>query len=68
MQARQLAMNFAFELELGSLGEIGGKFGGKDHTTVIWAKKQVANLCETNKVFENDYNNLKKEIYGTYGK
>jgi chromosomal replication initiator protein len=38
---RQVCMYFARELTEHSLGEIGGFFGGRDHTTVLHAHKLV---------------------------
>jgi chromosomal replication initiator protein len=34
-----------------SLEEIGGHFGGRDHTTVMHAVRTVSNRCETDESF-----------------
>ena len=44
---RQVAMALAKELTQLSLPEIGSNFGGRDHTTVLHACRQVAKLRET---------------------
>ena len=42
---RQIAMYLAKKLTSRSLPEIGRKFGGKDHTTVMHAVRKVDELC-----------------------
>ena len=44
---RQMAMALAKELTNHSLPEIGEAFGGKDHTTVLHACRQIKKLMET---------------------
>ena len=61
---RQLAMSFAKELTTLSLPQIGDKFGGRDHTTVIHAAKRVAELVGKDAKREEDYRNLERLFRG----
>lgn len=55
---RQVAMALAKELTNHSLPEIGGSFGGRDHTTVLHACRKVEELRESTREIGEDYNNL----------
>lgn len=55
---RQMAMALARELTKHSLPEIGGAFGGRDHTTVLHATAKVKALREVDSSMEEDYKNL----------
>jgi chromosomal replication initiator protein len=55
---RQVAMALAKELTQLSLPEIGSNFGGRDHTTVLHACRQVAKLRETHSDLNHDVNFL----------
>ena len=55
---RQVAMALAKELTNHSLPEIGDAFGGRDHTTVLHAKRKVAELLDSDGRIKEDYNNL----------
>ncbi|MCU0766327.1 MAG: chromosomal replication initiator protein DnaA [Gammaproteobacteria bacterium] len=55
---RQVAMALAKELTSHSLPEIGEAFGGKDHTTVLYATRKIKELRETDTRIEEDYGNL----------
>jgi chromosomal replication initiator protein len=55
---RQVAMALAKELTSHSLPEIGDAFGGKDHTTVLYATRKIAALRETDTRVQEDYGNL----------
>jgi len=55
---RQVAMALAKELTQLSLPEIGSNFGGRDHTTVLHACRQIAKLRETLPELNHDVNFL----------
>ena len=59
---RQVAMSLSKELTNHSLPEIGDAFGGRDHTTVLHACKQVNKLRHTSVDIEEDYNNLLRSL------
>ena len=45
-----------------SLPEIGRKFGGRDHTTVIHAVKKIEELKESHSKFDEDINLISQMI------
>lgn len=45
-----------------SLAKIGRRCGGKDHATVLHAKKTILNWTETNKEFKSKYNRLNEMV------
>ncbi len=51
---RQVAMYLAKQLTARSLPEIGRKFGGRDHTTVMHAVRKVDELRATDSSFSDD--------------
>lgn len=53
---RQIAMYLSKKLTTRSLPEIGRKFGGRDHTTVIHAIKKIEQLKSDNTKFDEDIN------------
>ena len=59
---RQIAMALAKELTNHSLPEIGNAFGGKDHTTVLYATRKVNELKETDSRIAEDYKNLLRTL------
>lgn len=59
---RQVAMTLAKELTNHSLPEIGEAFGGRDHTTVLYATRKIAELRETDHRVGEDYNNLLRTL------
>jgi len=65
---RQIAMYLSRELTNYSTNEIGSKFGGKDHTTVIYAHERIAKLAKDDLQFrvslEKIISNLKREFPG----
>jgi len=61
---RQVAMYLAKQLTSRSLPEIGRKFGGRDHTTVMHAVKKVEQLRETDATFAEDIDLLRRMLEG----
>ncbi|WP_456377758.1 chromosomal replication initiator protein DnaA [Thiolapillus sp.] len=59
---RQIAMALAKELTNHSLPEIGNAFGGKDHTTVLYATRKINELKETDNRISEDYRNLLRTL------
>ncbi len=59
---RQVAMYLAKHHTSRSLSEIGRKFGGKDHTTVIHAVRRIEKLIESDTELANDVSLLKQRI------
>ena len=59
---RQIAMSLAKELTNHSLPEIGNAFGGKDHTTVLYATRKVNELKESDSRIAEDYKNLLRTL------
>ncbi len=55
---RQMAMYLAKKLTPHSLPEIGRRFGGKDHTTVMYAVKRVESLLAEDIAFRKDMETL----------
>ncbi|WP_142849420.1 chromosomal replication initiator protein DnaA [Telmatospirillum sp. J64-1] len=61
---RQVAMYLSKQLTSRSLPEIGRKFGGRDHTTVMHAVKKVEELCQTDISFAEDVELLRRMLEG----
>jgi chromosomal replication initiator protein len=59
---RQVAMSLSKQLTQRSLPEIGRKFGGRDHTTVMHAVKKVEELCQTDAAFAEDVDLLRRML------
>jgi chromosomal replication initiator protein len=59
---RQIAMFLAKQLTTRSLPEIGRKFGGRDHTTVMHAVKKVEELCAADNGFAEDVDLLRRML------
>ncbi|MCW8983503.1 MAG: chromosomal replication initiator protein DnaA, partial [Gammaproteobacteria bacterium] len=59
---RQIAMALTKELTSHSLPEIGEAFGGRDHTTVLYACRKVNELRESDPMIDEDYDNLLRII------
>jgi chromosomal replication initiator protein len=61
-QPRQLCMWLARRHTRYSLEEIGGFFGGRDHTTVMHAVKAIEDRCETDKEFGGVVRTIEDQI------
>ncbi len=59
---RQVAMYLAKQLTSRSLPEIGRKFGGRDHTTVMHAVRKVDELREHDSAFAEDVELLRRML------
>ena len=59
---RQIAMTLAKDLTNHSLPEIGEAFGGRDHTTVLYATRKIAELKDSDKRIDEDYSNLLRSL------
>jgi chromosomal replication initiator protein len=59
---RQVAMYLAKQLTARSLPEIGRKFGGRDHTTVMHAVRKVEELCGSDQSFGEDVELLRRML------
>ena len=57
---RQVAMYLSKQLTTRSLPEIGRKFGGRDHTTVMHAVKRIEELREIDSALDEDIEHLKR--------
>ena len=60
--ARQVAMHVVREVTQMSTEAIGEEFGGRDHSTVVYALKQVQKMTEQNTHFKNTIDDLIKNI------
>jgi len=61
---RQVAMYLAKQLTPRSLPEIGRKFGGRDHTTVIHAVRKIEELSAYDPTFREDVELLRRLLQG----
>jgi chromosomal replication initiator protein len=59
---RQVAMFLARELTCRSLPDIGRRFGGRDHTTVLHACRRIEELCKSDPVFQQEVEFLRKVL------
>ncbi len=62
--ARQIAMYFCKELTETSLANIGAQIGGRDHSTVIHACKNIEKKVKADREFKLRINNMKSQISG----
>ncbi|PLX33377.1 MAG: chromosomal replication initiator protein DnaA [Hyphomicrobiales bacterium] len=61
---RQIAMFLAKELTTRSLPEIGRRFGGKDHTTVLYAVRRIRALMEDDRDLTRTVSILRQSLGG----
>ncbi|TVQ85508.1 MAG: chromosomal replication initiator protein DnaA [Micavibrio sp.] len=61
---RQIAMYLAKQLTARSLPEIGRKFGGRDHTTVMHAVRKVEELIEQDAQIAQDTDVIRRALTG----
>ncbi len=61
---RQVAMYLSKQLTARSLPEIGRKFGGRDHTTVMHAVRKIEELTEEDPSFAQDVDVIKRALTG----
>ena len=62
VQARQIAMFFAKQLTKHSLKTIGQGFGGRDHSTVIHAVRSVEDQIDTDPLFRETVERVRKKL------
>ena len=61
---RQVAMYLSKQFTARSLPEIGRKFGGRDHTTVMHAVRKVEDLRRTDSQLNDDLIRLSRLLEG----
>ncbi|MBI5723281.1 MAG: chromosomal replication initiator protein DnaA [Planctomycetes bacterium] len=59
---RQVCMFLARQLTRHSLEEIGGYFGGRDHTTVLHANRTIEHMCSSDPQFQATINRLTEDL------
>jgi chromosomal replication initiator protein len=62
VRPRQVAMYLAKTLTLRSLPEIGRRFGGRDHTTVLHAVRKIENLVGSDTTLAEEIEVLKRQL------
>jgi chromosomal replication initiator protein len=62
VRPRQVAMYLAKTLTLRSLPEIGRRFGGRDHTTVLHAVRKIENLVHNDTTLAEEIELLKRQL------
>jgi len=62
VRPRQVAMYLAKVLTLRSLPEIGRRFGGRDHTTVLHAVRKIEHLAGNDSAFAEEIEALKRQL------
>ena len=59
---RHISMFLARQLTSQSLGDIGGYFGGRDHTTVLHASRMIARQIKTDAALQTLIDDISKEV------
>ncbi|MBB1090418.1 chromosomal replication initiator protein DnaA [Rhodopseudomonas palustris] len=62
VRPRQVAMYLAKTLTLRSLPEIGRRFGGRDHTTVLHAVRKIEGLVSKDVTLSDEVESLKRQL------
>src|SRR5437667_6913744 len=62
VRPRQVAMYLAKTLTFRSLPELGRRFGGRDHTTVLHAVRKIENLVGTDSALAEEIELLKRQL------
>jgi chromosomal replication initiator protein len=62
VKPRQVAMYLSKALTLRSLPEIGRRFGGRDHTTVLHAVRKIEGLCAADSALREELELLKRML------
>jgi len=61
---RQVAMYLAKQLTPRSLPEIGKRFGGRDHTTIMHGVRRIEELMATDSQLSDDLQLLRRQLQG----
>lgn len=59
---RQIAMYLATQLTAASLPDIGTRFGGKDHTTIMYARDRIALLMGVDQELRREVERLASKL------
>jgi chromosomal replication initiator protein len=62
VRPRQVAMYLAKTMTLRSLPEIGRRFGGRDHTTVLHAVRKIEHLVGNDATLADEIESLKRDL------
>jgi len=62
VKPRQIAMYLAKTLTLRSLPEIGRRFGGRDHTTVLHAVRKIEALADKDQTLAEEIESIKRQL------
>lgn len=62
VEARQICIGLVLEHDkLISLSKLGQILGGRDHSTMIYSRQTYNDLYQTNKIFKEKVNSIKKQ-------